>query len=201
MTLRAAHGFEPIGEEYERVEPDIDPHSPGRYTDPGEPLAAEMLKQAEAWAEEADAAQAEESDEPNESDHLTAPSDEPDAPDRLTIEVPLQGFTPEKLTNLTRLVAAKAPLLKLALGAEELPFRWARRPSGFRGSKERMETRPATPGGGWGGLRPLGEPLLCTRRRIQKKRRPRPGYRRCQKTPSTHAPDVSILLSIGSDRG
>lgn len=106
MTLRAAHGFEPIGEEYEGVEPDIDPHSPGRYTDPGEPLAAEMLKQAEAWAEEADAAQA----------------DEPDEPDRLIIEVPLQGFTPEKLTNLTRMVAAKAPLLKLALGAEELPI-------------------------------------------------------------------------------
>lgn len=105
MTLRAAHGFEPIGEEYDGTEPDVDPHHPGRCADPGEPPTAEMLRQTEAWAEEADAAQA----------------DAPDAPDRLTIEVPLQGFTPEKLNNLTRMVSAKAPLLKLALGAEELP--------------------------------------------------------------------------------
>jgi len=106
MALRATHGFEPIGEEYEGAEPDIDPHHPGRYADPSEPPTAEMLKQAEAWTEEVDAASA----------------DEPDAPDRLAIEVPLQGFTPEKLNNLTRMVAAKAPLLKLALGAGELPI-------------------------------------------------------------------------------
>jgi hypothetical protein len=105
-ALRAAHGFEPVGAEYDGAEPDIDPHNPGRCADPAKLPTAEMLKQAEAWAEEADAAQA----------------DEPDEPDRLIIEVPLQGFTPEKLTNLTRMVAAKAPLLKLALGAEELPI-------------------------------------------------------------------------------
>lgn len=121
-ALRAAHGFEPVGEEYDGAEPDIDPHNPGRCADPAELPTAEMLKQAEAWMEEADAAQAEASDEPNESHHLTASSDAPDAPDRLTIEVPLQGFTPEKLNNLTRMVAAKAPLLKLALGTEELPI-------------------------------------------------------------------------------
>ena len=43
--------------------------------------------------------------------------------DRLTIEVPLGGFTPEKLDNLTRLVNAKAPLLKAALGTDDLPIK------------------------------------------------------------------------------
>ncbi|MCL2352597.1 MAG: hypothetical protein FWC55_08720 [Firmicutes bacterium] len=41
--------------------------------------------------------------------------------DTLTIDVPLDGFTPEKLANLTAMVNAKAPLLKAALGAEEVP--------------------------------------------------------------------------------
>ena len=109
-ALRAAHGFEPVGEAYDGAEPDVDPHHPGRCADPAEPPTAEMLRQAEEWMEEADAAQAN-----------AAQADAPDAPDRLTIEVPLQGFTPEKLINLTRMVSAKAPLLKLALGAEELP--------------------------------------------------------------------------------
>ena len=43
--------------------------------------------------------------------------------DRLTIEMPLDGFTPEKLDNLTRLVNAKAPLLKAALGTDDLPIK------------------------------------------------------------------------------
>jgi len=42
--------------------------------------------------------------------------------DRLTIEMPLDGFTPEKLDNLMRLVSAKAPLLKAALAVEDLPI-------------------------------------------------------------------------------
>lgn len=47
---------------------------------------------------------------------------EQDEPDQLVIEMPLMGFTPEKLDNLTKLVTAKAPLLKAALGAEDLPI-------------------------------------------------------------------------------
>lgn len=43
-------------------------------------------------------------------------------PARLVIEVPLTGFTPEKLDNLRKLVAAKAPLIKAAIGAEDLPI-------------------------------------------------------------------------------
>jgi hypothetical protein len=45
------------------------------------------------------------------------------APGKLVIEVPMDGFTPEKLDNLVKLVGAKAPLLKAALGAEDLPIR------------------------------------------------------------------------------
>jgi len=43
--------------------------------------------------------------------------------DRLTIEIPLDGFTPEKLDNLAKLVNAKAPLLKAALGTDDLPIK------------------------------------------------------------------------------
>ena len=42
--------------------------------------------------------------------------------DRLTIEIPLDGFTPEKLDNLAKMVNAKAPLLKTALRADSLPI-------------------------------------------------------------------------------
>jgi hypothetical protein len=53
-------------------------------------------------------------------------ADRPNADDdgscRLIIEMPLDGFTPEKLDNLTKLVSAKAPLLKTALGADDLPI-------------------------------------------------------------------------------
>lgn len=41
--------------------------------------------------------------------------------DRLTIEHPLDGFTPETLDNLSKMVKAKENLLMAALGAEALP--------------------------------------------------------------------------------
>ena len=40
----------------------------------------------------------------------------------LVIEMPLTGFTPEKLDNLAKLVTAKESLLKAALGAPDLPI-------------------------------------------------------------------------------
>jgi len=43
--------------------------------------------------------------------------------DRLTIEIPLDGFTPEKLDNLSKLVNAKAPLLKASIGTDDLPIK------------------------------------------------------------------------------
>jgi hypothetical protein len=58
-----------------------------------------------------------ESAEDKDGDEASAKSDV------LTIEMPLDGFTPEKIDNLIRLVNAKAPLLKAALGTDELPIR------------------------------------------------------------------------------
>ena len=52
-------------------------------------------------------------------------SDEPieDTPaNRLSIEVPLEGFSDTALSNLEKLVASKASLIKKAIGAEELPI-------------------------------------------------------------------------------
>jgi hypothetical protein len=46
----------------------------------------------------------------------------PEAPNRLTIEMPADGFTPEKLENLKKLVESKAALIKTALGADDLPI-------------------------------------------------------------------------------
>lgn len=45
-----------------------------------------------------------------------------DAPDKLTIEIPDTGFTPEVRENLKKIVASKETLLKQALGADDLPI-------------------------------------------------------------------------------
>jgi len=44
-------------------------------------------------------------------------------PDLVTIELPLDGFNPEKLDNLCRMVYSKQTLLKMALGVDALPVR------------------------------------------------------------------------------
>ncbi len=43
-------------------------------------------------------------------------------PEVLTIEMPMEGFTPEKLENLRRMVDSKAMLIKKVLSVEELPI-------------------------------------------------------------------------------
>ena len=108
-ALRERHDFTAVSEEYDDY-PDIDQHHPGRYADPNVPPTEEMLEHAKAWME----------GQPECESVECAQS-----PDRLTIEFPLKGFTPEKLENLTKLVVAKAPLLKAALGADELPIEMA----------------------------------------------------------------------------
>ena len=45
-----------------------------------------------------------------------------ETPERLVIQMPLDGFSPEKLDNLCKLVASKAMLIQKALGAEDLPI-------------------------------------------------------------------------------
>jgi len=49
------------------------------------------------------------------------PTPQPEAPERLTIQIPLTGFSPEKLDNLCKLVSSKQTLLQKAIGAEALP--------------------------------------------------------------------------------
>lgn len=46
--------------------------------------------------------------------------EESEAPDRLTIEMPLEGFTEESITKLEKLIASKATLIKKVIGAEAL---------------------------------------------------------------------------------
>ncbi len=50
------------------------------------------------------------------------PEPETNETDWLVVDIPLIGFTPEKLDNLTKLVNTKAPLLKAALGIDDLPI-------------------------------------------------------------------------------
>lgn len=45
-----------------------------------------------------------------------------EAGDRLTIEMPMNGFTEEAFFNLEKLVASKAELIKRAIGTEDLPI-------------------------------------------------------------------------------
>ena len=43
--------------------------------------------------------------------------------DTISIAMPLNGFTPESLDNLCRMVTAKEPLIEKALGVEAIPIR------------------------------------------------------------------------------
>lgn len=45
-----------------------------------------------------------------------------DEASRLTIEIPVEGFTPESLANLEKLIASKATLIKKAIDADALPI-------------------------------------------------------------------------------
>jgi len=47
----------------------------------------------------------------------------PELPDRLSIEIPVdENWTPAKMTNLEKLIASRATLLKKVLGADALPI-------------------------------------------------------------------------------
>jgi hypothetical protein len=48
---------------------------------------------------------------------------EPETPtDKICIEIPLQGFDPDSLDRLSKLVLSKEPLIKKALGVDALPI-------------------------------------------------------------------------------
>jgi hypothetical protein len=46
----------------------------------------------------------------------------PDESDTLTIEMPLEGFTEDNISNLEKLITSKASLIKKALGVDALPI-------------------------------------------------------------------------------
>ncbi|MEA5067960.1 MAG: virulence protein [Christensenellaceae bacterium] len=142
--LCGLHDFKAVSEDYDEC-PDIDQHHPGRYAAPNVPPTEAMLKHAEAWmegqpeyedlklTEREELGLRRERREDWQGENGMQPSDVPapeddtreaesGGPGRLIIEVPLKGFTPEKLDNLTKMLNAKASLLKAALGAEELPI-------------------------------------------------------------------------------
>ena len=119
--------------------PDFDQHHPGQYADPNEPASEEMLRQADAWMEvqpdfedlaltgREELGLGRERRENWQGENGMQASDVPDPIGEddschLVIEMPLTGFTPEKLDNLAKLVNAKAPLLKAALGTDDLPI-------------------------------------------------------------------------------
>lgn len=83
---------------------------------------AAFPEECESVAQETDQADDDECD-PDAPQALTTqePSADTDGY-ALTIEIPLTGFTPDKLDNLTRLVNAKAPLISMALGVNDLPI-------------------------------------------------------------------------------
>lgn len=49
----------------------------------------------------------------------------PSKKNAVVIEMPAEGFTPEALENLKKMVKAKAPLIKMAVGAKTLPIKVA----------------------------------------------------------------------------
>ncbi len=109
---------------------DIDQHHPGQYADPKIPFTPEMQKQIDDYflslpmtkEEEFGLGRTRRENFHGENGMRADDIPEPDEPDNLVIEMPLTGFTSEKLDNLTKLVNAKAPLLKVVLGAEDLPI-------------------------------------------------------------------------------
>ena len=106
---------------------DIDQHHPGRYANPNAPITETMQRQLDEvpnfedlqmdGREELGLGRTRREDFQGENGMQA--SDVPE-PDGLTIEMPLDGFTAEKLENLTKLVNAKASLLKVALGTDDL---------------------------------------------------------------------------------
>jgi hypothetical protein len=74
-------------------------------------------------SEEYDASAEEETPEtePVEAEEAPEFPTEPEL-DLVVIEIPLEGFTPQALDNLSKMVTAKEELIKLAIGADALPI-------------------------------------------------------------------------------
>lgn len=120
--LQGLHGFEAVEREYD--EPDTYESGLGGMGAPESPEELGMIPAFEDLRmdgrEELGLGHTRREDSQGENGMQASDVSEPDT---LAIEMPLTGFTPEKLENLFRLVYAKAPLLKASLGADDLPIR------------------------------------------------------------------------------
>ena len=109
--LQGLHSFIPVNEEYDTML--FEAEETPVYEDLAMTEEEELglgRKRRDLWGEDGMRA----------SD-VSEPADE-DESCRLVIEMSLDGFTPEKLDNLAKLVNAKAPLLKAALETDDLPI-------------------------------------------------------------------------------
>jgi hypothetical protein len=109
---------------------DIDQHHPGQYANPNASITEAMQRQLDEVPsfEELGMDGREEpglgrTRRENFQGENGMQSDDIPEPDELVIEIPLDGFTPQKLDNLAKLVDAKAPLLKAALDTDDLPIK------------------------------------------------------------------------------
>mgnify|MGYP000861539596 CR=1 FL=1 len=110
--------------------PDIDQHHPGRYANPDASITETMQKQIDEVIVFEDLRMDGREElglgltrrENFQGENGMRADDIPE-PDELVIEMPITGFTPEKFDNLAKLVNAKAPLLKVALGTDDLPIK------------------------------------------------------------------------------
>ena len=99
-----------------KISPYHEEQEPPAYAQP------ESMEDA-AWAErQLRRLQLENEQVPDYSNRGQSGGDDARPTDALVIEVPLTGFTPDKLENLIKLVKAKETLLRTALGAEALPI-------------------------------------------------------------------------------
>ena len=119
--LCGLHGFKAVSEEYDTPLPEGEntPDLSNLQMTEREELGLGRERREDFQGENGMRA----SDVPeHDEDFRLAESGAPESPDCLTIEFPLNGFTPEKFDNLIKLVGAKAPLLKVALDTDALPI-------------------------------------------------------------------------------
>ena len=111
-NLRGLHNFKAVIEEYDAALPKTDETPAFEDLELSEREELGLGRERRDYPGE-DGMRADDVPEPDEMDEV----------DTLTVEFPLDGFTPEKLDNLVKMVNAKAPLLKAALGANDLPIK------------------------------------------------------------------------------
>ena len=123
-TLLHPHKFVPVTTEYETPDEAGIDEAPlvtdGQPTEEA-PVSEEALVTEEPTLSE-DAPEAEEG--PAKADEIVEePTELETETDSISITLPLDGFTPENIDNLCKMIAAKEPLIKKALGVDAIPIK------------------------------------------------------------------------------